>query len=325
MQHFLQPIVFAGFALCFGSALAHDPLAHNPVPAKGDALTADARLGVPAKGATSGAHRLGERTPLVPPFLQVFDDYTSGQEHDLFERYYQIINGDGDKNPSGTDRSWGYYNFNGVSGGRQFSKCAQLQYPINVNVCDDWLIPWAIKLDADKYYYVYMDASLYAEGSTHRFEVKMGRYNDAAGMTTEVIPATDVTSILPTQCGGWFKPDRSGNYYMGIHGISNKLMADGGYLFIDNIGMEAARSGNEPNTVSDVKFTTDPNGRTTVDIEFNAPATSIDGNPLSGSVTVEIRRDGELVKTLLCTPGQQGVKYTDAAPAQGNYQYSFTT
>ncbi|MDE6207121.1 MAG: choice-of-anchor J domain-containing protein, partial [Muribaculaceae bacterium] len=40
---------------------------------------------------------------------------------------------------------------------------------------------------------------------------------------------------------------------------------------------------------------------------------------------VEIRRDGELVKTLLCTPGQQGVKYTYAAPAKGNNQYSFTT
>ena len=173
---FYKPIFAIGASLMALAASAQDPLAtSHTIIRDSEPLSGVARLTVPAKGRDAAAiQRLGERNPLKPPFVEEFDNYPSGSEFEQFERYFQVINSDGDKNASGTDRSWGYYNFNGESDGRQFSKCAYLLYPINVAKSDDWLIPRAIKFEAGKYYHVTMDASLYVEGAVHTMEVKMG-------------------------------------------------------------------------------------------------------------------------------------------------------
>ncbi|MDE7408911.1 MAG: choice-of-anchor J domain-containing protein [Muribaculaceae bacterium] len=273
--------------------------------------------------AAGGPARLGERNPLKPPFIEEFDEFPVGSEYETFDRYFQWINSDGDKNPSGSDRSWGLYNFNGESNGRQYSKAAYLQYPLEVNRCDDWLIPRAIRLEAGKYYLVRMDASLFLDNSIHSMEVKMGEYNDAEGMTFSVIPQTDITSINPKRLQGWFVPEFDGLYYMGIHGTSDRVKAQGGYLFVDNIGIEAARSGCEPDTVTSLKFVSDPDGTPSALISFTLPEKAIDGTELSGKIKVTVNRDGNPIKTIEGTPGQE-VEFTDAVKKAGYYKYTIT-
>lgn len=297
-----------------------------PFPQSGEALSGSGILNLPTKGqgAKEAPQRLGERAPLLPPFVEVFDDYPASAGAEQFERYFQVINSDGDLNTSGTERSWAYYNFNGVSGDRQFSKCAYLLYPISVAKADDWLIPRAIKLEEGKYYRITMDVSLFQDMGKHILEVKMGEFNDADGMTYDVIPATDVTSITPEQIEGWFVPEFDGLHYMGIHGISNRSEANGNYLFVDNIAMEAARSGREPDKVTDLTFVNDPNGANEVSISFKAPVKGIDGKAITGSVTVTVKRDGEIINTFTTTPGQT-LNLTDKVAERSIYTYSFTT
>lgn len=282
----------------------------------GCCLTAAAAMG-------GSPERLGERTPLKPPFCQQFDDYPAGSEFDQFDRFYQIINEDGDKNPSGSDRSWGLYNFNGESGGRQFSKCAYLQYPYDVRNCDDWLIPWAIRLEGGKYYYVSVDASLYADFGSHTFEIKMGEYNDIPGLEVSVVPSTTISSIVPERQGGWFHPEFDGLYYMGIHGTSSKTASEGNYLFIDNISCEAGRSGREPGEVTDIKFTPFSTGEPGATVSFRAPEAGVDGNPISGNVTVVVARNGATLRTFTLTPGETA-SLDDSVPEATTYTYSFT-
>lgn len=269
-------------------------------------------------------HRLGERNPLVPPFVEVFDDYPSGTAQEEFERRFQTINADGDLNPlSGTPRTWGYYNFNGESGGRQFSKCAYLQHPLNVTFCDDWLISRAIKLEAGKYYHFSLDASLYADFGSHAVEVKIGEYNDAEGMEFTIVPVTQVTSIRAQQLDGWFKPEFDDTYYIGIHGVSGRSASNGNYLFVDNIAMEAPRTGREPAQVTDIQFVLDPNGSPAATISFKAPAVGVDGLPISGNVNIVVKRDGTQIKSFTANPGQS-LQLDDVTGKAGYYDYTFT-
>ena len=307
------------------AASAQDPLARShSLDRSATPIAGQNALLRPAKVRDmAGQHRLGERNPLKPPFVEVFDDYPSGSEYDQFERYFQIINSDGDKNPSGTDRSWGYYNFNGESGGRKFSKCAYLQYPLDVSKCDDWLVPRAIKVEAGKYYHITMDVSLYTEGCIHTLEVKMGEYNDAEGLNIPVIPVTDVVSIIPEQIEGWFVPEFDGIYYMGIHGLSDRSRSDGGYLFVDNIAMEAARSGREPAQVTDLEFVCDPDGTPSATVSFKTPGVGVDGKAITGELTVTVKRDGTVIRTITATP-DQAISFVDQVAKAGNYAYTFT-
>lgn len=290
----------------------------------GEPLSGNGKLTIPGKGDGQATQlRLGERNPLNPPFVETFDDYPAGSEFDQFVRYFQVINSDGDVNPiSGSERSWEYYNFNGESNGRKFSKCAYLQYPINVPVCDDWLIPRAIRLEAGKYYLVKFDASLFYEGTPHTLEVKMGEYNDAEGMTFDVIPPTDVTSTRPTQISGWFVPEYDGLYYMGIHGISDRIRSNSNYLFVDNIAIEAPRTGREPGLVTDVNFVSDPDGTPSATISFKAPSIGVDGKAITSAMTITVKRDDVPVKTVTASPGQD-FSFVDKVAKSDFYTYSF--
>lgn len=285
-------------------------------------LLAGCALGCAAvASAQSGPQRLGERNPLNPPFIEVFDDYPAGSEHDQFERRFQVINSDGDLNTSGTPRSWGFYNFNGESNGRQYSKCAYLLYPINVTFADDWLISRAINLEAGKYYHVSMDASLFSGSGVHTLEVKIGEYNDAEGMEFTIVPATEVSTIYPQQVEGWFKPQFDSKYYLGIHGISGRTASASDYLFVDNIAMDAPRTGREPAQVTDVEFVNDPDATPSVDISFKAPAVGVDGQPITGDVTIVVKRDDKTIKTFTAAPGQ-ALQLTDALEMAGNHVYT---
>ncbi len=304
---------------------ANDPLDRaKSILRGGEAISGKQALSRPVKQTpNNGPEQLGERNPLKPPFTEVFDDYPQGAEFDQFERYFQAINSDGDTNPSGSDRTWGYYNYNGESNGRKFSKCAYLQYPLEVAKCDDWLIPRAIKFEAGKYYRITVDASLYLQGAVHTFEVKMGEYNDAEGLNIPVIPATDVESIIPQQYDGWFVPEYDGIYYMGIHGISDRQRSEGGYLFMDNITVELGRNGREPSVVENLEFVNDPDGASTTSISFTAPEKAINGETISGQVAIKVKRDGNIIRSYEVAPGTV-LSFEDQVATAGNYTYTFT-
>lgn len=304
-------------------AIAPEPGRNTTPPKAGEPISGSANLAMPAKGCISNAAlRLGERNPLVPPFIEVFDDFTEGMEHADFERHFEVIDANGD------GRSWGLYNYSDDF----YSKCAYLLYPLEEGflagtpgraTADDWLVSRAIKLEGGKYYNVSMDASLFLDGTEHLLEVRIGEYNDEDGMDQVVIPATTVNTKARKHINGWFQAPGDGLYYIGVHAISDRAKCAPGYLFVDNIAMDAARSGNEPGEVNNVEFTNDPNGTTMVDISFILPTTDISGSKLSGTVDVTVRRGDKTIGTFAGKRPGEKVTFKDDADDEGEATYSF--
>lgn len=326
-----QPSIITLLTLCCAAlpavASVQNPLIQcHSVNHGGEPISGSGALTAPLKGSDgSTRHRLGERNPIEPPYLEIFDDYPVDDPHSQFYRNFQIINADGDKNTSGSDRGWGFYNYNGTSenGERQFSKCAYMMYPINVVQSDDWLITRALKLEAGKYYHVSLDASLFGGYGVHTLEVMMGEYNDADGLSSVIASPTDISSIRPKQIEGWFKPESDGIHYLGIHGVSLREQTNGDWLYVDNIAIDAARSGREPAQVSDIEFLNASDGSNSVTISFKTPAVSIDGKPLTGNVTIDVKRNNTLIKTINSTSGQ-AVQLVDTTTDTDFYDYTFT-
>lgn len=265
-----------------------------------------------------GPARLGENNPLTAPFCETFDNFRQGMEHDDFERYFQVIDANGD------GRSWALYNYQAEPYGRS----AMMHFPAeNGSNADDWLLTRAVRLEAGKYYLVNLDARLFNNTTrdlAQRFEVKVGTYNDADGMKTLVIPPVDIYSSTFSHHQGWFSPRATGLYYVGVHGISLSYNDSYyNYLFIDNIAVSAPKTGAEPGPVVVSSVTNDPDGTSKVLLCFQVPASDIAGNELSGPVKVVLTRDGKSLKEEEYAPGTS-LTFEDATAEEGEHLYEFS-
>lgn len=266
---------------------------------------------------TRPPYRLGENSPLKPPFCETFDNVRTGMEHDDFDRYFQVIDSNND------NRSWGLYNY---AEAIPYGRSAYLLYPINTPKADDWLITRAIRLEKGKYYRVTMDAGLYLNTTPDKpqvFEVKTGNYNDADGLTTSVIPATEINSKDFRHVEGWITPRISGTYYLGIHAISPTYADYYNYLFLDNIAVDAALEGVVPAGVTDIHMTNDPNGGTKVNISFAAPTKTLAGDALTALESITITREGMTVKTFANPRPGETLTLTDDPGLEGLHDYEF--
>lgn len=100
---------------------------------------------------------------------------------------------------------------------------------------DDWLITPAIRLEAGKKYVFSVDVKGFSYIYPERFEVKCGNAATADAMQTQIIESTLVESSDFTTYEGSFVPTESGNYYFGVHAISD---ADNMALSADNISVK---------------------------------------------------------------------------------------
>lgn len=311
-KHMTNKIIPVITALCATAAAAYGQTAGlqkggSPVTAAG------ARIAAPGHSPGSRSNvqmRLGEQNPLVPPFCETFDNLRPGMEHEDFRRYFQTIDANND------ERSWGLYNY---AEAEPYGRCAYLLYPVDVNQADDWLIPRAIKLEAGKYYCVHVDAALYQDGEPHAFEIKYGLFNDPEGLDQTVIPRTEVSTTHFNRAEGWICPDFDGKYYIGIHAIS---LTQYGYLFIDNISIDAPLDAGAPAGVSDLVMTNSPDGKPEVALSFLSPLKSLDGSSLTGKMSIVIKRDGKTVTTLSDIEPGKSCSFTDKAGKEGDYVYT---
>ena len=185
---------------------------------------------------------------------------------------------------------------------------------------DDWLITPPIKLTAGVPYVFSVDVRANSTSYPERFEVKMGNAPTASAMNVQLIEPTVVTkTVAATYANEAVVVEESGEYYFGIHGISDP---DEFYLFVDNIIIEKGPAPTAPAAVDDIRFITHEDNLKYV-ISFDAPTRNVAGELLAADDTLSaiVLRDGKQAgERLYTTPGKE-VFIADSVPTSGSYSF----
>lgn len=133
------------------------------------------------------------------------------------------------------------------------------EYNWSMKAADDWLITPAIHLEAGKTYSFSIDVRGFVASFPERFEIKLGEEATAEAMGTTIIKETLVESGDMSTYTGEVKIDQDGNYYFGIHAISD---ADNMALTVDNIVITESEI---PSGIDKVIFDNSPANVYTID------------------------------------------------------------
>lgn len=201
-------------------------------------------------------------------------------------------------------------------------KCARMMYSLTTDN-NDWLVTAPLHLEAGKAYRFTTDFRNYdAAKYPEKAEVKMGRAPTAEAMTTTLVETTTFTGKEWTTVDSYIIPAETGSYYIGLHSISPKNSSM--YLYADNISV-AEVEGGVPGGVTNLVADADASGGMSAVVSGNAPATTLNGQPLASISRLEIKRDGSPVKTIdAITPGAS-FSFTDTGITEtGNHTWSLT-
>lgn len=185
---------------------------------------------------------------------------------------------------------------------------------------DNWLILPPLKVKEGCSYEVSVSLKGYSASYTETFEVMAGATPEAAVMTNTVIPSTEVKTGTYTTFNGALLAQADGLCYMGIHATS----AAGGYLYVENITVREGVSTLAPGAATELTAVADPTGAHSATVNFTLPAVNLVGDALDAVTSIELQRDGEVVKTVTegFAVGQPFSIVDDTNPAAGNHTYT---
>ena len=216
--------------------------------------------------------------------------------------FFTVINSNGDNSTWSpySDGNW-YYNYNMDNAG------------------DDWFITPPIYLEAGKSYSINVNMGTNSSYYTERFEVKLGKDATAEAMT---IPVVEPTELATNNAGVDYGTERisveeSGNYYVGIHAISDP---DQFYLFLNAISVGFGLVDESPKAAENLTVTPDPNGALKATVTFTAPSKNFADEDLEGDLKAQILRDKEVIAEVPYTAGAE-VTYVDEPAPHGTHSY----
>lgn len=217
---------------------------------------------------------------------------------------YAIIDNNGD------NRSWTWYN-----------GAVRISYNPSVAM-DDYLITPPMKLIAGNVYNISFKAYGQSTKYPERVEAKLGMQPTADGLDIQVVEPTTIVcdSSDPMTISAYVTPQVTGNYYLGIHGISD---ADTYYLYVDDIEISAPVVGTAPNIVNDIVITPSATGALEANISFKAPELNLVEGPLASLTKIEVRRNGDLVKLFINPAIGETLSFTDYPTEGGDITYTF--
>ncbi len=190
----------------------------------------------------------------------------------------------------------------------------------NSKPADNWIILPPLKVKEGCSYEVSVSLKGYSASYTETFEVMAGSEATAEAMTNTVIPSTEVKTGSYTAFNGSLLAPADGMCYMGIHATS----AAGGYLYVESITIREGVSTLAPGAVTELAVVADPTGAHSATVSFTLPAVNLVGDALDAVTSVELLRDGEVVKTATegFAVGQPFSMVDDTNPACGNHTYT---
>lgn len=185
---------------------------------------------------------------------------------------------------------------------------------------DSWLVTPPVKLIGGCKYDIKVMARSYSSSYEEQFDVMMGAEATAEALTTVILKDQKVCGNEYQPFQGVLEPAESGYYYIGLHATTPTR---GGYLYVNLIEVAAPVSSAGPAAVDNFTATAATEGSHNIELSFDVPTTKLDGTALSAVSSIEIRRDGTVIKTISenITPGQT-VTYTDEDAPKGEHEYS---
>lgn len=187
---------------------------------------------------------------------------------------------------------------------------------------DDWLVTPALSL---KNQYVYTVALRIRNGSDSRlntFEVKYGKADSVEAITNQLIDTTTPSSTW-TIYKKEIVPNENGNYYIGIH--DNTEASNMFQIYVDSVYVVRSFNVEAPDSVTNLKVVPGNEGALSATVTFNVPELLIDEDVFETVDSIQIKRNGELIATLLNKGAGTAVSYIDnEIPTNGIYKYEIT-
>lgn len=187
---------------------------------------------------------------------------------------------------------------------------------------DDWLILPGMKLEKGKSYMLAFRPFGGDSFNTEKYEVRYGLAAVPESMTEEVLPVTEINNnkVKSEMVECFITPAETGVYYIGLHGVSEKLNFN---LYIDDILVSEGLTVDSPRPVTLLKVTTASEGKRTATISFKAPAEKMDGSPLSVVSEIRVVRDGQVIESLKdVVPGSDISVLDDKDLTIGSHEWS---
>ncbi len=165
----------------------------------------------------------------------------------------------------------------------------------STNEGNDYLVSQPIHLEKGKHYVVTVNLNVMDEDQPERFEVVLGRKAEAGSLTMKLIEPTVITNEMPEDYSATFSVPVQGNYYIALHGISDKGMY---FLLAHSLTVTKGVEPTAPASVENLSVTAGAQAALEVNIAFTAPTKTSEGSELSNNMNVEIYRNDILVQTL---------------------------
>ncbi len=184
---------------------------------------------------------------------------------------------------------------------------------------DDWLVTPPLQLDEGGYYKLSFDVKCNSM-DTHRIRVALGNLPEVESLTAELLPSQEVNTNFEWQrLEAKFRVPQSAAYYVGFHMESDA----GAYSFdLDNVSVAQMASANAPAVVSNLQVNPGEKGALQATVSFNAPETTIKGDPLEGLTKIELYRGETLLEEFLEAMPGQALSFEDKEPLAGFNTYT---
>ncbi len=173
------------------------------------------------------------------------------------------------------------------------------------NSADDWIISPAVDFSEAGNYEIVLTARNSSSSYAEKVALSIGRERTVAGMTTEVLPVTELTSGEWQNLTKIVSIDEPGRYFVGIHGVSdpNKLRLQVSHLAISKSNINAL----SPAAVEDLAAEGFETGELKADVSFTFPVKNFSGNDIdiNTDLTATVTSASE-TKTVSGKPGSQG-------------------
>lgn len=200
------------------------------------------------------------------------------------------------------------------------SKCVWY-YCSEKNNANDWLITPAILLEAGKTYQMVVNTSCQVPSYPERMELAYGVAATAPAMKKNILKPLDVNFNTATDVeSDLFTIKETGDYYLGVHCISDKDMYA---LRVFNISVVEIEVGGIPAPAQNLHVQPNAMGELEAEVSFDLPTTFSNDDPITAETTLSyaVTRNGEEIKTGTGAAGAH-VQFMDYVDESARYLYS---